>query len=83
MSVDPQTHGMNVYRSMLEDEGAHLEDAVRTGIAAALSEAQRRMREDPNTIYHEHEKLRLANERLRGELDRAIEEIARLGGGTA
>lgn len=81
MSVDPKVHGMNVYRSMLEDENAHLEDAVRTGIAAAVEEVRRelavktgeaaalwdgfaRLRaltvDDPSTIYHEHEKLRLA-----------------------
>jgi len=31
-------HGIEVYRRMLEDEDQHIEDAVRTGIGAALDE---------------------------------------------
>jgi hypothetical protein len=31
-------HGIEVYRRMLEDENQHIEDAVRTGIGAALDE---------------------------------------------
>lgn len=60
MSVDPKTHGMNVYRSMLEDENAHLEDAVRTGIAAAVQEERRQaLARCETSVTGEHWWLRL------------------------